>query len=88
MGQGAGIRFLHCSGESIAFLTAGGGAARTALARTPFGLVTRDSGWPGESSSTSGLTCVPPSTICGDLDPSEIIPWGTQGDDVDEEQVG
>ena len=59
-------------------MLAGSGAARTVGTRLIFCSVARDLwGWVSPSGAS-----------CGGLDPREVILWGTQGDDVEEEQEG
>ena len=71
-GQGAGS---SSSGASLAVLHPGGTRSCTVGGRLLFGLVARDS-W----------RCAPPSWSGGGLDPIEVIPGGTPGDNVAEEQ--
>ena len=84
-----GERCRSSWGASKAFVAAGGVIARTVHDRSPFDLVTR-----GARVSVSALglmtdsTLPPPSTTGGDLDPSEVLPGGTPGDEDDDEQEG
>ena len=74
MWQGAGFSFCCCSGESKDMGLTGGTGARTVSSRIPLDMVSRDK--------------ISPSVNIGGLDPSEVCPWGTQGDKVVEEQEG
>ena len=69
-------------------MEAGGSAPRTVGRRSLFGLATMERGSRGTLGSTLGLTLVHPSAAGCDLNPNEVIPGGTPGDEVEEEQVG